>query len=266
MVRRFLKSYGMNKAAEALDEFSAAVISFDPKIASNAQIEMMDAELLTLGRRLADAETEMEREHQETICLRRTYNEYLEAARLLEAKLSDGAASQDRTEIEASLAKVVSKLEERKPEIEREEQEDREVEAWHAALRRSVEALSNKLRQAKSEPRSARRQTDIPSLRNEHAEERDKHARATAGVTSSISAMSVALDAMNQQTEKLRAEAETLQLRAGLFQVEPLDADPHIAAALDAARGKASTNTKSLSERLAALKERPAAAGLTAAE
>jgi hypothetical protein len=85
-------------------------------------------------------------------------------------------------------------------------------------------------------------------------------------MTSSISTLSVALDAMNRQTAQLRAETDTLQFKAGLFQAEQLENDPHIAAALDAARGRSGRSRQSLSERLAALDGHPAPRHLTAAE
>jgi chromosome segregation ATPase len=261
MVWRFLKHYGKSKAGEVLDEFARAVVTFDPEVATRAQIEMMEAELRKLGRRLTEAEGEVRREHQETAALRESFGTYLEAARRLEAKLAEGSDPG----IEASLAKVVAKLEALKPEIEREEQEDREVEAWRVELRRSFEELGRKLKQAQGDLRSAHRQMDMVRLQKQRVEERDRRARAAAGMTSSISALSVALDAMNQQTAHLRAETETLQLRAGLFQAEPMESDPHIAAALEAVRGKAGPG-QSLSERLAALDGRPSPQALTAAE
>ncbi len=262
MVWRFLKQYGMSKASDVLDEFASAVVAFDPEIASRAQIEMMEAELRKLGRRLAEAEAEVRREHQETAALRESYDTYLKAARQLETKL----AQSPHPEIEASLAKIVAKLEALKPEIEREEQEDREVEAWRVELRRSFEELGRKLKQAQGDLRSARRQMDMARLQKQRAEEHERRAQEVAGMTSSMSALSVALDAMNQQTTQLRAETETLQFKAGLFQAERLENDPHIAAALDAARGKSGRTGQSLIERLAALDGNPAPRHLTAAE
>ena len=266
MVWRFLKHYGVNKASEVLEDFTAAVVTFDPETASKAQIGMMEVELHKLGKRLAEAEAEVRREHQETTALRRTFGEYLEAARILEAKLAEVGDGLGRVEIETSLAKAINKLEQLKPEIEREEQEDQEVEAWRTELRRSFDALGQKLRAAQGELTSARRQMDMARLRKDRAEEQERRAREASGVTGSISALSVALDTMNQQTAKLRAESEALQLKAGLFQAEQLESDPHIAAALDSARGKTGKDAKSLSERLAALGRRPQPLQVTAAE
>ena len=265
MVWRFLKQYGMSKATDLLDDFAATVVAFDPEVASRAQIEMMDAELQKLGRRLAEAEAEVAREHRETAALRQTYDEYLRAAHILQAKLTSEDAVDRQGEIEASLARVVGKLEHLKPEVEREEQEDQEVEAWRCELRRSFEDLGKKLHQAKGELQSARREMDVARLRKDRAAEQDRRAQEAAGMTSSISTLSVALDAMNQTTASLRAETETLQLKAGLFQAEQLDYDPQIAAALETVRGKERHSSTSLADRLAALGNRGGGTPLSAA-
>ena len=219
MVWRFLKHYGMSKATDVLDEFASAVVAFDPKAASKAQVAMMEVELNKLGNRLAEAEAELQREHRETLTLKQSYDDYLKAAQVLEAKLSDGDDPAKTADTEASLIKVIDKLEKLKPEIEREEREDREVEAWRSELRRAFEELAQKIRRANSELKTAHRQMDMARLRKERAMEQDRRAKEAAGLTSTISTLSIALDAMNQETAKVRAETESLKLKAGLLQI-----------------------------------------------
>ncbi|MDJ0950898.1 MAG: hypothetical protein QNJ94_18460 [Alphaproteobacteria bacterium] len=253
MVWRFLKHYGINKATDALEEFTAAVVAFDPQAASAAQISMMEAELGKLGTRLAEAEAEVRREHQETIDLKESYQQHLQAAQILEqnlAQMDDGAA---KAETEASLAKLIDKLEHLKPEIEREEREDREVEAWRAELRSSFEQLAGKVRSARAELSSARRRMDMAQLQKERALESQRRTMDTAGLASTVGSLSVALDSMNRETAKVRAETEALKLKAEVLQVDRLDSDPNIAAALAEARGKQALGRGSLSERLATL-------------
>ena len=148
MVWRFLKHYGMTKATEVVEEFASAVVEFDPETASNAQLSTMEAELDKLGSRLVEAEAEVRREHKETTELRQSYEQHLQAAKILETKLVDIEDPIEKGKTEASLAKIIDKLEQMKPEIEREEREDQEVEAWRAELRRSYEELAGKIRNA----------------------------------------------------------------------------------------------------------------------
>lgn len=253
VVWRFLKHYGVDKATAVLEEFTSAVVQFDPEAATRAQIATMEEELNRLGRRVAEAEAEVAREARETRELKQSYEQHLEAARILEQRVSAGDDPADATAAEASLAKIIGRLEQMKPEIEREEREDQEVEAWRRELRQAFDELGGKIRSAQTELQSARRQMDMASLQKERAMEQDRRTREASGLKNSLGSLSVALDAMNRETAKVRNEAEALKLRTGLHQPDSLDNDPNIAAALAEARGTTANDKSSLSERLAVL-------------
>ena len=214
---------------------------------------MMQAELVKLGERLAEAESEVRREHRETQELRDSYQHHLEAAQLLQARAAADADAQNAAAIEASLAKIVLQLERMKPDIEREEREDQEVEAWRGELRQAFEDLGGKIRAAEGQLISARRQMDMARLQKQRAQDSDRIRGGVSILTGAIGSLSVALDAMNQETSKVRTETEALKLRAELFQSNRLENDAHIAEALATARGKAAPSRASLSDRLAAL-------------
>ena len=266
MVWRFLKHYGVNKATEVLEDFTSAVVAFDPETASKAQIAMMEAELKKLGNRLAEAEAEVQREHRETQAIEQSYQQYLQAAQLLQGKLEAAESDDKRAELELSLTKVVEKLEQLKPEIERERQEDQEVELWRTELRSSFEELAQKVRQAQGELTSARRQMEMARLQKQRADQRKWQSQEAAGLSSSMSSLSVALDAMNRETAKVRTETEALKLKADLFKIDQLDSDPNVAMALAQARGSDAKGKRSLADRLAALTSAEAPRRLTAAE
>jgi len=254
VVWRFLKHYGMTKASGILNDFASAVVAFDPQTATKAQVAMMEVELNKLGGRLSEAEAEVRREHNETLDIEGRYEQYLQAAKILEHKLAETEGSEKKEEIEASLIRVVECLEQLKPELERERHEDQEVESWRCELRRSFEELVQKVRAAQNQMGSAHRQMERARLQRDLAEEQERRNMETAGLASSINSLSVALDSMNQQTSKFRAEAEAFKLKAGLFQPDRLESDPNVAAALAAARGKVASGYGSISDRLAALK------------
>ncbi len=246
MVWRFLKHYGVAKANEVLDEFAQSVVAFDPASASKAEVAGMEEELARLGHRLVEAEQELKREHAETRQLEATYGELLSAARIVEgemAGLEDQAARADK---EATLEAIVVELEQLKPEIEREIREDAEVEAWRAELRRAYDELAGKIRTARQDLQSARRQMDMAKLQRQRAELR-------GGMTSTLSTLSTALDAMNRETARVRSETEVLKMRADVLGSERITHKPGVAEALAKARGQSRATGQSLSSRLSAL-------------
>jgi len=253
MVWRFLKQYGLSKAHDVLDDFAAAVATFDPATASKAQLAVMQAEHSKLARRLAEAEAEVRREHRETEELRANYNQLLAAAKLLEAKLTTETDSATRTEMEMSLSKTVDKLERMKPEIQREEQEDRQVEEWRTELRNAFEEMGQKIRGARLALTSAQREMEMARLQQQRTAQQEEKSLTAAGVTGAIGSLSVALDAMNRETAKVRAETEAARLQADLIQGDRLELDPNIAKALAEVRGTPESCGSLLSERLSAL-------------
>lgn len=259
MVWRFLKHYGMNKAGEILDEFAAAVVAFDPQAASHAQIAMMEAELEKLAGRLAEAEAELRREHRETLDLKKTYEQYIRAAEVLQANLADevGPAHADGTG--SSLVRLVDKLERMKPELEREEREDREAEAWCAELRRAFEELGEKIKSARAQLASARREMEVAKLRKDRAADDARRVGQTSGIVSAVGSLTVALDAMNQQTARVQAETEALKLKTDILRTDRIEGDPNIASALAAVRATHAGDRASLRDRLATLTGRHAA-------
>jgi hypothetical protein len=99
---------------------------------------------------------------------------------------------------------------------------------------------------------------ETAKLQKQRAEERDRKSAAGAGLTTALSAISVALDSMNKETSRVRAESEALDLKAKVMQGDRLERDPHIAAALGTASPRQLADASSLRDRLARLDERPA--------
>lgn len=250
MVWRFLKHYGVGKANDLVNEFAQTVVRFDPAGASEAQIGAMEAELQRLGQRLAEAEAEVKREHRETEALSSAYEENMAAARIIEARTKELADGDERHQAELSLGKVVGELERLKPELEREQKEDQEVEAWRAELRQAFEELTRKIRDARGQLQSARRELDVARIRKQRAETTQAGSIGTVGAA--LSSLSVALESMNRETAKVRSETEVIKARADILRGPRIDEDPVIAKALAEVRGTGSSGG-SLSDRLAAL-------------
>ncbi len=257
MAWRFLKHYGMQKATELVEDFTGAVVAFDPEAASKAEISRMESDLNQLGNRLAEAEIELRRERQETLALQKKYDEYLQAATLLDAQAKETEDSERKYETQSGLAKIVATLEQIRPELEREQQEDREAEEWRAELRDAFEALARKVRGAHAELKSARRQMDMAHLRRQRALERHRRTAGFGDIANSVETISVALQAMNRLTTQAKTETEAIDLRTDILGHDNPADDPIVAAALATARGEAKRDSASLSERLAALGNQP---------
>lgn len=254
MVWRFLTHYGANKANDLINELAAQVVRFDPHSASEAEISVIETELDKLGRRIAEAEMEVRREHKETLALRTSYDERVKAAEVLERNAAAETDAARRGEMDASLSRLVSSLEEMTVEIAREEEEDREVEAWRLELRTSYDALAGKLKTARRDLGTARRQMETATLQRERAAERGQLAMERAGLSAVLSTVGVALSAMNQETSRARAETATMALKAKALAPRGVETDPHIEAALAKARHAELPGQGSVQDRLKALK------------
>lgn len=260
MVCRILKHFGSERAEALLEDFSSAVLAFDPEHASRVEITLVQAELNTLVDRLTTIETEVQQEHGETEELQQTYHRYLYAARVLQHELDHTGDPGRYDDIEVSLARLIDQLEQLQPELAQEQIDDRAVAVWTSRLRANVETLAKRLGDAQSNLLAAKGRTD----------KGDSGRRLTAAtrLTTSLSAISVALDKMNREAAETRAEERAFENRLERRRVDRLEHDPHIAAALGTRSPKTqsvSTPGSSLRERLARLENPIAAAAASAA-
>ncbi len=257
MVSQILDHYGMQKADALLADFTAAVFDFDPNHASRAEIAFMQAELNTLADRLAKFETEAQLKFGETEELQQTYHRYLYAARALQHELDQIGNTGRHADIEMSLVKLVDQLERLHPELAQEQDDDRVFAAWTSHLRSSVETLIHRLRQA---------QSDLPSTiqRSNHQEPSGRLTAASA-LTSALSAISVALDSMNGDAAKIRAERKAFEHKLERVRSDRLEHDPNIAAVLGTRSPWTSVDGRSLRERLARLESPTAGVPASAA-
>ena len=248
---RFLGFMGKAKVKDLAQDFTKAVVSFDPKAATEAQIEMMVDRLEQLGRRVAEAETEVKREHKETEALESQYARHMKAAEIIQARMQN---EPDKAQaLEKSLTALVVKLEELAPEIEREKSEDAEAEAFASEIRQSYDDLAAKVKTARTDLVDAQRRMERAKLREQHNREREQRAKEAAGLTNSVDSLNIALSAMNKKAEEADLEADAASKRVVLFGGIAEKEDPAIAAALAEAAGE--TKTGSVMDRLAALKK-----------
>ncbi len=254
MIWRFLSRLGKKQAGNALEQFTQAIVAFDPETASDAQISLMEEELDKLGTRVGQAEAAVRKDHEETKVLVTQYDKYMSAAERLEGQLA-GADDAQRETLEGSLGKLVAELEDLQPEIDRERQEDAEAEVFASELRESYDQAAQKLKEAKTNLQNAQRRMEQAKLKQERASERAQTVREASGLTSSMGGLQTALAAMEKEADKAEASTRSSDLKVDTFGKKEISDDPNIAAALKAAEGKALPQSTA-KDRLAALKKK----------
>jgi DNA repair exonuclease SbcCD ATPase subunit len=178
------------------------------------------------------------------------------AAEQLQTQRAAEADAGRKASLEKSLETLVSMLEQMAPDVDREAKEAQEAHEFLAMLEKSYADAGGKLKAARARLARAQRDMGRAEIQREMAERQAEAARVAAGLSSATSGLTVALKAMQDTAAKDLAAAEAAKAKAQLLRPsKPEVEDPNIAAAMAAASGQAPTPT-SLSERLAALRDK----------
>jgi chromosome segregation ATPase len=243
----------MDKAASAAIE---ALVRWDPKSASEAELRTMEQRLDGLGREVALARQSYDKEKREADAIQALEQQRLAAAEQLQRQMDGENEPTRKAALEKSLETLVSMLEQMTPEVEREKAEAAGARDYLAMLEQTYTEAGGKLRTARSELERAQRDMARAVQQREQAERQAEAARRAAGLASQTNSLTVALKAMQDAAAKDLASADAQMSKARLLRpTRPEEDDPNIAAALAAAAGKPPV-PQSLSERLAALKAR----------
>jgi chromosome segregation ATPase len=241
----------MDKVAAAGVE---ALVRWDPKSASEAELRTMEQHLDGLGREVALARQGYDKEKREADAIQALSQQRMAAAEQLQRQMDAESDPARKTALEKSLETLVSMLEQMTPEIEREKSEAVDAKDYLAMLEQTYAEAGGKLKSARSELERAQRDMGRAAQQREQADRQAEAARRAAGLASTTSSLTVALKAMQDAAAKDLASADAQMSKAKLLRpTRPEQDDPNIAAALAAAAGKPSA-PQSLSERLAALK------------
>ena len=243
----------MDKAAAAGIE---ALVRWDPKSASEAELRTMEQRLDELGREVALARQSYDREKREADVIQALEHQRMAAAEQLQRQIDGEGDPARKAALEKSLETLVSMLEQMTPEVEREKAEEADAKDCLAMLEQTYADAGGKLKTARSELERAQRDMARAAQQREQADRQAEAARRAAGLASQTSSLTVALKAMQDAAAKDLASADAQMSKARLLRpTRPEEDDPNIAAALAAAAGKPPA-PQSLSERLSALKAR----------
>jgi chromosome segregation ATPase len=240
-----------NKAAQAGVE---ALVRWDPKSASEAEMRTMEQHLDDLGREVALARQSYDRESKEAEAIQSLSHQRMAAAEQLQAQLDAASDPARKASLETSLGTLVTMLEQMAPEVDREKKEAADAKDFLQMLEQTYAEAGGKLKTARSALEQAQRDMGRAAQQREQAERQAEAARRAAGLGSTTSSLTVALKAMQEAASKDLVEADAKMSKARLLRpTAPEQDDPNIAAALAQAAGKP-TGPQTLSERLAALK------------
>lgn len=250
----FLKHFFAQKASDAKNGFVQMLVEFDPETASEAEIGELDDALTKLTQQMVAAKHAWEKEDREAQEIQKNYDLRLAAAERLQAK-ADAAGPEEKAQVEASLASLLSELEKMVPEVDRELKEAQEAKGYYDELAQAVKSASERLKTARERLSDAKRRMDVAKVRMERAQEQEDRAKVVAGIKKQADTIGTAFDAMTKKAQEMESKAEVSNQKTQLL-TPPKTEDPLIAQALKEAAGDKAPAEQSLSERLAALKKK----------
>jgi chromosome segregation ATPase len=244
------------KSDQAVQGAVEALVRWDPKAATEAELRTMEQHLDRLGRQVAEARQAYEREQREADVIQRLSEQRMAAAEQLQARAQGEADPARKAELEQSLATLVNMLEQMAPDLDREKQDAVDANDFLRTLENAYAQAGQKLKSARDALNRAQRDMGRAEQQRDVAERRAEAAREAAGLSSATSGLSVALKAMQDNAARNLAEAEAANAKAKLLQPSrPEQEDRNIAEAMRAASGAGAAPT-TLGDRLAALRQR----------
>lgn len=252
----FIRNLVGVKTDQAVNNAVEAIVRWDPKSATEAELRTMEQHLDQLGLQVAEARQAYEREKREADTIQALSQQRLAAAEQLQSRAEAATDSAQKSELERSLSTLLTMLEEMAPEVEREKQDAADAQDFLNMLQQTYEQAGNKLKSARSELTRAQRDMTRADAQRQAAERRAEAARQAAGLSGAASGLSVALKSMRDAAAQDLAQAEAANAKAKLLTpTQPEKDDPNIAAAMDAAAGRLPAPTN-LSDRLTAIRQK----------
>jgi len=242
------------KTDGAVNSAIEAIVRWDPKAATEAELRTMEEHLDKLGLQVAQARAAYDKERREATAIVALSQQRMAAAEQLNQRLSGETEPAGRQALEKSMATLVVMLEQMAPDVDREKQDAVDAEAFLRTLEETYQNAGQKLRGARSDLDRAQRDMTRADQQRQAAEQRAEAARQAAGLSGATSGLSVALMAMQDNAARNLAQAEAANAKAALLKpTKPEQDDPNIAAAMAAVSGGVAP-TASLVDRLAQLR------------
>ena len=250
-----IKQYLGVKMDQVQDSAVSTLVKLDTDSAIEAEVRRLEEELDKTTNNYVVAKREYDREQKEADLANSNYNRMLAAAEDLDgqAKAAEAGGKPEAATIRASLDKLVTRLEELRPEVEREVEESKQAKAYMEQLEQYLGTLKNELQNYKGEVDKAKRGMQSAELQAKMAQTMEEQAMKIAGLQQRSSNLKIVLNKINQQTEESMDRAAKAKIKTEMFTTKKEEEDPLVAAALEKASGI--QKPTSTSDRLAALKK-----------
>jgi chromosome segregation ATPase len=251
----FIRNLVGVKTDNAVQSAVEAIVRWDPKSATEAELRSMEQHLDQLGRQVAEARQAFTKEKKEADTIELLSQQRLAAAEQIQERMAAETDPTRRAELERSLSLLVGMLESMAPDVTREKEDAADAQDFLRSLEDTYQQAGQKLRSARDELNRAQRDMGRADQQREMAERRAEAARQAAGLSGATSGLSVALKAMQDNAARDLAQAESANMKAKLLApTRPEQEDKNIASAMAQVQGKLPASTN-LSDRLAALRQ-----------
>jgi chromosome segregation ATPase len=252
----FIRNLVGVKTDQAVNSAVEAIVRWDPKSATEAELRTMEQNLDQLGMQVAQARAAYDREKREADAIVSLSSQRMAAAEQLQNQMAAATDPARKQQLEASLGTLVAMLEQMAPDVEREKQDATDASAFLEMLETTYQQAGQKLKSARADLSRAERDMGRAEQQRDIAAQRAEAARQAAGLSNATSGLNVALKAMQDNAARNLAQADAANAKARLLQpTRPEQDDPNIAAAMAQASGAAPAPS-GLTDRLAALRQK----------
>jgi chromosome segregation ATPase len=247
----FIKNLAIVRMDSAVQSALDAIVRWDPKGASAADLRSMEDRLDGIGRKAAELQVKYDKEAAEAEAARTEYNNRVAAISAMRAKVeaeADPAVKQART---ASLTAFIDATTPFRDQAKLEIEDEANAKRLLDQVQSAYTTAAGKLKTAKASLERAQRELESAEQRRQEAEQRAHDAREMAGLTGASNGIDIALKALKDATDQSNAEAGVMNRKAELLTpANPASEDAFVAEALREVQG---TNPKpTLDEQIAA--------------
>jgi chromosome segregation ATPase len=153
----FMRNLVGVKANKAVQAGMEALVRWDPKSASEAELRTMEQNLDQLGRRVAQARQSYDKEKREADAIQALATQRMAAAEQLQNQYNAETDPAKKAELERSLNTLVGLLEHMAPEVDREKKDAADAKDFLEMLEKTYAEAGGKLREGRAQLERAQR-------------------------------------------------------------------------------------------------------------